>query len=133
MEERGQFRELPIEPPGILWQDDFIDFEHEQRLISIFNELEWPDRPGRLALHYGYTFDYKTFSIDPEIPYKDFPNWLQPLIPTSEDRPPDQVCVSDQPMLRIEVNPLADSDNPLAAVLSPRCRDSTSYGCSCTV
>jgi hypothetical protein len=95
---RSNFKELPIEPHGIIWEDDFVDAEHEQRLISIFlNELKWPDRSGRISLHYGYTFDYKTFGIDPEIPYKEFPEWLQPLIPTTEDRPPDQVCLQYYP------------------------------------
>lgn len=98
MDERGQFRELPIEPHGIFWQDDFVDPEHEQRLISVFlNELKWPDRSGRISLHYGYTFDYKTFGIDPDIPYKEFPEWLKPLIPTTEGRPPDQVCLQYYP------------------------------------
>lgn len=68
----SEFKELPIEPHGIIWQDNFIDAEHEAKLISIFlNELEWPDRNGRLSLHYGYTFDYKTFDIDPEIPFQE--------------------------------------------------------------
>lgn len=96
--EPNRFRELLIRPTGILWQDDFISPEHEQRLITLFvNELEWPERSGRLSLHYGYTFDYKTFDIDPEIPFKEFPDWLQPLIPTTESRPPDQVCLQYYP------------------------------------
>lgn len=96
--EPNQFRELPIRPAGILWQDDFITPEHEQRLITLFlDELEWPERSGRLSLHYGYTFDYKTFDIDPDIPFKEFPDWLQPLIPTTESRPPDQVCLQYYP------------------------------------
>ncbi|CEJ54394.1 Putative 2OG-Fe(II) oxygenase family oxidoreductase [Penicillium brasilianum] len=97
MEKRSRFKELPIQPQGIFWEDDFIDPDHEQRLIAIFHGLEWADRPGRLSLHYGYTFDYKTFGIDPEIPYKEFPEWLQPLIPTTECRPPDQVCLQYYP------------------------------------
>ncbi|KAJ5825859.1 hypothetical protein N7474_002997 [Penicillium riverlandense] len=97
-EAQAKFEELPIEPRGILWQNDFIQPEHEQRLISIFlHELEWPERSGRLSLHYGYTFDYKTFGIDPEVPYKAFPDWLQSLIPTTEARPPDQVCLQYYP------------------------------------
>ncbi|GLB00970.1 hypothetical protein ABZX51_009431 [Aspergillus tubingensis] len=91
-------KELPITPRGIFWQEDFITPEHEQQLISIFrHELKWPDRSGRTSLHYGYTFDYKTFGVDPEIPYKEFPNWLKPLIPTTESRPPDQVCLQYYP------------------------------------
>ncbi|KAJ5902597.1 hypothetical protein N7495_003125 [Penicillium taxi] len=98
MSERENFKYIPISPSGIYWQNDFISAEHEQRLISIFlHELEWPVRTGRTSLHYGYTFDYKTFGIDPEIPYKEFPDWLQPLIPTTESRPPDQVCLQYYP------------------------------------
>ncbi|KAH8647142.1 2OG-Fe(II) oxygenase superfamily protein [Xylariales sp. PMI_506] len=91
-------KELPIQPSGLFWQDDFITPEHEERLVHIFlHELEWPERSGRLSLHYGYTFDYKTFGVDPNIPFKDFPEWLQPLIPTCEGRPPEQVCLQHYP------------------------------------
>ncbi|KAF3767326.1 hypothetical protein M406DRAFT_61258 [Cryphonectria parasitica EP155] len=90
--------ELPLEPHGILWQEDFVSPQHEEKLVQIFhNELEWPDRTGRISLHYGYTFDYKTFGVDPDIPYKEFPNWLKPLIPTYEGRPPEQVCLQYYP------------------------------------
>ncbi|KAF4426538.1 Alkylated DNA repair alkB like 8 [Fusarium acutatum] len=86
--------ELQIKPSGIFMQHDFITTEHEQKLIHIFeNELEWPARGGRLSLHYGYTFSYKTFGIDEETPFKPFPDWLVPLLPTTEGRPPDQVCL----------------------------------------
>lgn len=90
--------ELPIEPFGLLMQDDFIAPEHESQLIDIFrDELEWPERSGRLSIHYGYTFDYKTFGVDPDIPFKEFPSWLEPLIPTYEGRPPEQVCLQHYP------------------------------------
>ncbi|CAJ2512624.1 Uu.00g007430.m01.CDS01 [Anthostomella pinea] len=93
--------ELPIEPRGIFWQSDFITVDHEQKLLQKFrHELQWPDSKGssaRLSLHYGYTFDYKTFGVDPDIPYKTFPDWLEPLIPTSEGRPPEQVCLQYYP------------------------------------
>ncbi|KAF5557183.1 Alkylated DNA repair alkB like 8 [Fusarium phyllophilum] len=89
-----KMEELPIKPSGIFMQHDFITPEHEQELIHIFeNELEWPNRGGRLSLHYGYTFSYKTFGIDEETPFKPFPDWLVPLLPTTEGRPPDQVCL----------------------------------------
>ncbi|RAL08473.1 uncharacterized protein BO97DRAFT_428299 [Aspergillus homomorphus CBS 101889] len=91
-------RELPIRPRGLLWQTDFITQDHEARLLEIFrHELIWPERPGRISLHYGYTFDYKTFNIDPAIPYRPFPAWLVPLLPPTEARPPDQVCLQYYP------------------------------------
>ncbi len=32
-------------------------------------------------------------AVDPDIPFKEFPDWLKPLIPTTEGRPPEQVCL----------------------------------------
>ncbi|KAI1740447.1 hypothetical protein F4680DRAFT_118914 [Xylaria scruposa] len=108
--------ELPIRPRGIRFQPEFITPEHEAKLLHIFqHELIWPEpkKSGtRLSLHYGYTFDYKTFGVDPNIPYKPFPDWLVPLIPklpklSSEKgsegeqreggRLPDQVCLQHYP------------------------------------
>ncbi|TPX16520.1 uncharacterized protein E0L32_003814 [Thyridium curvatum] len=90
--------ELPIRPAGILMQEEFITPEHEAELIRIFqNELEWPARSGRLSLHYGYTFSYKTFGVDTETPYKPFPDWLRALLPPAEPAPPDQVCLQHYP------------------------------------
>ncbi|KAL7941444.1 2OG-Fe(II) oxygenase [Trichoderma barbatum] len=115
MEGDHAFRELPMEPRGIFWQDDFIQPEHEQRLLDIFrHELEWPLRTGgasRLSLHYGYTFDYKTFGVDLDVPYRPFPDWLAPLIPTTEDRPPDQVCLQHYPP-GAGIPPHADAHGP---------------------
>ncbi|KAL4933227.1 uncharacterized protein BDV17DRAFT_105227 [Aspergillus undulatus] len=83
---------------GLLIQPSFIVPAHEASLLHLFRtELTWPDRSGRVSLHYGYTFDYKTFGIDREIPYKPFPAWLEPLLPTTESRPPDQVCLQYYP------------------------------------
>ncbi|KAI0423432.1 hypothetical protein F5Y09DRAFT_254836 [Xylaria sp. FL1042] len=101
-------KELPMIPRGIRFQADYITPAHEARLLHIFrHELSWPEtkKPGsRLSLHYGYTFDYKTFGVDPEIPYRPFPDWLRPLIPRlptdaegGESRDPDQVCLQYYP------------------------------------
>ncbi|KAI0018063.1 hypothetical protein F4780DRAFT_559127 [Xylariomycetidae sp. FL0641] len=93
--------ELPIEPRGIWWHSDFVTPAHEQELLRIFrNELTWPENKGscsRISLHYGYTFDYKTFGVDPDIPYKPFPDWLKPLVPVYEGRLPEQVCLQYYP------------------------------------
>lgn len=82
-----------------MWQDDFVTEEDEQRLIWIFcNQLQWPTtRSGRISLHYGYTFDYKTFGVDSDIPFREFPDWLQPLVPRIGDREPEQVCLQYYP------------------------------------
>ncbi|KAI1119257.1 hypothetical protein F5Y14DRAFT_446469 [Nemania sp. NC0429] len=111
--------DLPVRPQGLRFQADFITAAHEARLLHIFrHELEWPEarKPGaRLSLHYGYTFDYRTFGVDPAIPYRPFPAWLRPLIPrvraghSNGDgdgdgdrggegyRDPDQVCLQHYP------------------------------------
>jgi hypothetical protein len=88
-----EMEELPISPSGVCIQQDFITPDHERELIRIFSEdLEWPDRRGRLSLHYGYEFSYKTFGLE-EDGYIAFPDWLVPLLPTTEDRPPDSICL----------------------------------------
>ncbi|KAI1150135.1 hypothetical protein F4825DRAFT_427907 [Nemania diffusa] len=99
--------ERPTLPRGLKFQADFITPSHEAELLHIFrHELAWPEakKPGaRLSLHYGYTFDYKTFGVDPAIPYKPFPAWLRPLIPRlagdeeEATRDPEQVCLQHYP------------------------------------
>lgn len=89
---------LGTEPAGILVHRDFISPEHEDAILRIFrHQLNWPERKGRRSLHYGYTFSYKTFAVDEDVPYEPFPDWLTPLLPTGEGRPPDQVCVQHYP------------------------------------
>ncbi|KAK7960344.1 hypothetical protein PG988_011558 [Apiospora saccharicola] len=80
--------ELPMEPRGLFFQPDFVTPAHEAELVRVFREeLDWPARPPgtRLSLHYGYTFDYKTFGVDPAIPFREFPEWLRP--PDPQDGP----------------------------------------------
>lgn len=64
-------------------QRDFITRDHEAELVRLFREeLEWPRvGKGRVSLHYGYTFSYKNFGIDEDVPFREFPGWLRPLIP----------------------------------------------------
>ncbi|KAF6825882.1 2OG-Fe(II) oxygenase [Colletotrichum plurivorum] len=89
--------EFPTPPSGLAMHKDFITEEHEAEVINIFDTLDWPERRGRKSLHWGYTFSYKTFGIDEDTPYKPFPDWLVPLLPTTEGRPPDQVCLQHYP------------------------------------
>lgn len=84
--------ESPV--PGLLTQRDAISREQEAHLIDIFqHELVWPVRKGRLALHYGYTFDYKSMGIDQQIPYIPFPRWLEEVLPSGESTLPEQICL----------------------------------------
>lgn len=85
-------------PSGIYMQYDFMTEEAEREALKIFSEeLPWPDRNGRRSLHYGYTFCYKTFKIDLDIPYKPFPDFLIGMLPNTESTPPDQVCIQYYP------------------------------------
>lgn len=86
------------QPPGLVLTTDFIDAEYESKLLELFrSELEWPDRAGRRSLHYGYTFCYKTFKIDKNVPYQPFPEWMNALLPKEQNRIPDQVCLQHYP------------------------------------
>lgn len=87
---------MPVESlvSGLQIEHDFITREQEVSLIRIFqHDLTWPDRKGRLALHFGYTFDYRSMGIDRKVPFIQFPPWLQTVLPKTESRPPDQVCL----------------------------------------
>ncbi|KAG5979954.1 hypothetical protein E4U55_004543, partial [Claviceps digitariae] len=95
--EKSKMQELETNPSGLFMQTDFLTPEAESQLLDIFARLEWPSLPGRRSLHYGYTFSYKTFGIDTDIPFKPFPDWLVPLFPPDETRPPDQVCLQHYP------------------------------------
>ncbi|KAM3515869.1 hypothetical protein MY11210_000409 [Beauveria gryllotalpidicola] len=89
---------LDTEPAGLFVHKDFISKEDEETILQILcDQLDWPERKGRRSLHYGYTFSYKTFAIDTDVPHAPFPDWLLPLLPAGEDRPPDQVCVQHYP------------------------------------
>ena len=94
-------KELDIQPSGIHYQPNLITAAEEEKLIEIFrHQLVWPESRGRVSLHYGYTFDYKTFGVDLNIPFIPFPEWLTPLLLLShqrEGRPPDQVCLQYYP------------------------------------
>lgn len=91
-----QMEPLPI--PGLSIIRDFITPTHEASLISTFRALPWPSRAGgRLSLHWGYTFSYKTFGIDLSTPFRPFPFWLPALFPPTESRAPDQVCLQYYP------------------------------------
>ncbi|KAM3548319.1 hypothetical protein MY1884_009229 [Beauveria asiatica] len=89
---------LDTEPAGLFVHKDFISKKDEETILHILcDQLDWPDRKGRRSLHYGYTFSYKTFAIDTDVPRAPFPDWLLPLLPADEGRPPDQVCVQHYP------------------------------------
>ncbi|KAG5953566.1 hypothetical protein E4U53_004785 [Claviceps sorghi] len=93
----AEMQELDVEPSGLFMQTDFLTPEAERQLLDIVARLEWPLLPGRRSLHYGYTFSYKTFGIDTDIPFKAFPEWLLPLFPPDETAEPDQVCLQHYP------------------------------------
>ena len=52
---------------------------------------------ARLSLHYGLHFDYKTMGVESATTLVPFPDWLVPLLPTTEADRPDQVCLQYYP------------------------------------
>ncbi len=52
-------------PPGLLLQRDFVSIEEEQELIAFLDAQKWDDEIKRRVQHYGYSFDYKTRSVNP--------------------------------------------------------------------
>lgn len=91
---RGSMEGMTV--PGLLIEQDFISEAQERELVDIFrHRIAWPeDRKGRLAVHYGHTFSYRTMGIDPDVPFIDFPDWLVAVLPRPDNgRRPDQVCL----------------------------------------
>ncbi|QPH15781.1 hypothetical protein C2857_000272 [Epichloe festucae Fl1] len=89
-------------PSGLSMQTEFLTAQHEEELVDMLsNRPDWPPAlPGRRrSLHYGYTFSYKTFGIDEDVPFRPFPEWLRGILPRepNERRDPDQVCVQHYP------------------------------------
>jgi alkylated DNA repair dioxygenase AlkB len=84
-----------IEIPGLLVALEYLSQEDHDKLLEIVKSLPWPathhpssdDTIGkanpltRKALHYGYTFDYKTMGVDHGIPFKPYPPWLRDTFP----------------------------------------------------
>ena len=52
---------------------------------------------ARLSLHYGLHFDYKTMGVESATMHVPFPDWLVPLLPSTEVDAPEQVCLQYYP------------------------------------
>ncbi|ORY77777.1 hypothetical protein BCR37DRAFT_394864 [Protomyces lactucae-debilis] len=107
--------------PGLLIAPCYLSKDEHDKLLAIIKALPWPvshhkttgvgNPLTRKALHYGYTFDYKTMGVDQQIPFKPYPDWLRETFPVgsrdlslNEDealvngyQDPDQVTIQYYP------------------------------------
>ena len=86
--------------PGFVYEPNFIDEEHEQRLVAWIDEQEWIDDLKRRVQHYGWRYDYKARGVDPSNRLGELPALLAELAERLYERKlvphlPDQVIVNE--------------------------------------
>ena len=88
--------------PGLVYQPNFIDEEHERRLVNWIDQDEraWSNELRRRVQHYGWRYDYKARGVDPQSRLGELPPPLadlawrlfnEKLVP----QVPDQVIVNE--------------------------------------
>ena len=50
--------------PGLVYRPDFLDEDHERRLIEWIDQQEWSSELQRRVQHYGWRYDYKAREVD---------------------------------------------------------------------
>lgn len=86
--------------PGFVYEPNFIDEEHEDRLVKWIEEQPWSNELKRRVQHYGWRYDYKAREVDPSIRIGELPLPLAELAQRLYERKlvpqmPDQVIVND--------------------------------------
>lgn len=89
-----------IDIPGLTYKSDFIDEEHEQRLIDWIDRQEWSSDLSRRVQHYGWRYNYKAREVDSSMHLGPLPKELAMLAQHLFDQRlvqemPDQVIVNE--------------------------------------
>lgn len=59
---------------------DFVSKSEEEELLRHVNSNQWRDDLKRRVQHYGWVYDYKARSVNPENYLGPLPSWLTPLL-----------------------------------------------------
>ena len=86
--------------PGLTYETDFLDEEHEQRLVEWIDKQEWSSELARRVQHYGWRYDYKARGVDPSMRLGELPPPLAELAQRLYHRGlvpqlPDQAIVNE--------------------------------------
>jgi alkylated DNA repair protein (DNA oxidative demethylase) len=93
-------------PEGLLYRDDLLSHEEEQRLLAMFDAMEF--RPvvmrgqaaRRTVRHFGLDYEYETGDLVPAEPLPDSMAWLRDRCAALMERDPEdlvQILVSRYP------------------------------------
>ena len=86
--------------PGLTYEPEFLDEEHEQRLVEWIDKQEWSSELARRVQHYGWRYDYKARGVDPSMRLGELPAPLAELAQRLYHRGlvpqlPDQAIVNE--------------------------------------
>ena len=86
--------------PGLTYERDFLNEEHEQRLVEWIDKQEWSSELARRVQHYGWRYDYKAREVDSSMHLGELPAPLAELAQRLYDRRlvpqmPDQAIVNE--------------------------------------
>ena len=86
--------------PGLVYKPNFLEEEHEQRLVEWIDAQEWSDELKRRVQHYGWRYEYKGRKVDSSLRLGDLPPELLELAQRLYDsklvpQMPDQVIVNE--------------------------------------
>ena len=89
-----------IDIPGLTYRPDFINEEHEQRLIDWIDRQKWSSDLSRRVQHYGWRYDYKARKMDSSMQLGPLPKVLAVLAQRLIHQQlvlemPDQVIVNE--------------------------------------
>lgn len=67
------------EVPGLVYAQNFISEDEEQKLVEIIDSGEWRTDLKRRVQHYGWRYDYAARQIDPSMKIGPLPEWVRDL------------------------------------------------------
>jgi len=85
---------------GLTYYPDFITQKEELDLLATINQQIWIGDLKRRVQHYGWRYDYKARSLNPELYLGPLPHWAESLASRLHsyglvDELPDQVIVNE--------------------------------------
>ncbi|MEX3964848.1 alpha-ketoglutarate-dependent dioxygenase AlkB [Paraburkholderia sp. EG286B] len=95
-----QVQRHPDDPPGLSMIQDFISQAEEQSLLEQIDRSSWLTVLARRVQHYGWKYDYKARSVEPNAYIGPLPNWAAELADRLMKtglvtQRPDQVIVNE--------------------------------------
>ena len=89
-----------IDIPGLVYEPNFLDEEHERRLVDWIDKQRWSSDLKRRVQHYGWRYDYKARGVDPSNRLGELPPLLAELARRLYEsrlvpQMPDQIIINE--------------------------------------